>query len=80
MGEPKSAVNLVLPTSSPTITVTHVITQAGQTEPVVDTIETTGNQVSLTIGESPVFVEGIQPQTAPSLGEVFLPLVLKDSE
>jgi hypothetical protein len=80
MGEPKSTVNLVLPASSPTITVTHTITQAGQTEPAVETIETTGNQVSLTIGESPIFIEGIQPQTAPSLGAVFLPLVLKGSE
>jgi hypothetical protein len=77
MGEAKSAVNLTLPASSPVVTVTHVITQTGQTEPRVDAIPATGGQVALSVSESPIFVEGIESQQARAPSRVYLPLVLK---
>jgi hypothetical protein len=79
MDEPKATVNLVLPTNSPIITVTHVITQAGQTNPTVELVEAT-EQITLTVSESPIFVEGLQPQQAESPHDVYLPVLLNDSE
>jgi hypothetical protein len=76
MGESKSTVPVVLPASSPTITVTHIITQAGQPEPIVEYLEADG-QITLTVGESPIFVQGIQSQVQQS---VYLPILLKDGE
>jgi hypothetical protein len=77
MGEAKPALNLTLPASSSVVTVTHVITQTGQTEPRVDIIEITGGQVVLRVNESPVYVEGIEPQQVQTPSRVYLPLVLK---
>jgi hypothetical protein len=78
MEEPKSAATVTLPVTSSTITVTHVITQVGQTEPTVEVIEATG-QITLVVSESPIFVEGILPQQAQSRGDVYLPLIPKGS-
>jgi hypothetical protein len=51
----------------------------GQTEPTVEFIETTG-QITLTVSESPIFVEGLQPQQAEPQQNVYLPVLLKDRE
>ncbi|MBN2004468.1 MAG: hypothetical protein JXA21_14025 [Anaerolineae bacterium] len=79
MDEPKSTVTLTLPASAPVITVTHTITQVGQTEPTLEFIAAT-EQVTLTVGESPVFVEGLQPQQPTPQYTVYLPVVLKGGE
>jgi hypothetical protein len=79
IGEPKPTADLVLPTNSPTVTVTHVITQMGQTEPIVEVIEAAG-QITLTVSELPIFVEGLQPQQADPQNNVYLPLLLKEGE
>ena len=63
----------LLPASSSIITVTHVITQTGQTEPVVELIEAT-ERIMLTVSESPIFVEGV----AGSSQEIFLPIIVKE--
>jgi hypothetical protein len=79
MDEPKSTVTLTLPASMPVITVTHTITQMGQTEPTLEFVEAT-DQAILTVSESPIFVEGLQPQQATPQYTVYLPVLLKDSE
>jgi hypothetical protein len=80
MGETKPTVNVTLPVITSTITVTHVITQAGQTEPAVETIAAIDDQITLTVGESPIFVEGVQPQPAEASQRVYLPILVKDSQ
>jgi hypothetical protein len=74
MGETKPAVNVDLPVSASTITVTHTITQTGQTEPSVDVIKATDGQVNLVVSETPIFVE--DKQQAFPLQKLYLPLVL----
>ena len=80
MGETKPTVNVTLPVISSSITVTHVITQAGQTEPTIETIAAIDDQITLTVGESPIFIEGIQPQPAAAPQGIYLPIVLRGSE
>lgn len=79
MEEIKPTANVTLPVTSLMITVTHVITQTGQTEPSVEVIETAGGQVKLTVSESPIFIEDTQAQPGQPQGRIYLPLVLKSS-
>jgi hypothetical protein len=75
MGEPKPTVDLALPTTASAVTVTHVITRVGQMEPLVEWIAST-RQITLTVSESPIFVEGVQLRQTTS--KIFLPCILKE--
>lgn len=73
MGESEPTATVALPVASPTVTLTHTITQAGQSEPCTETLAAgQGGQVTLAVSETPVFVEEAWPQW-----RLFLPRVLK---
>jgi hypothetical protein len=74
MGEAEPVVTVSLPVASPTVTVTHVITQTSQTEPAVEVLETANGQVTLRVGETPVFVEAAQWQP-----RLYLPFIVRTS-
>jgi hypothetical protein len=69
--EAEPEVTVALPVASPVVTVTHIITQAGQTEPVVGTVEVMEGQIVLTVTETPMLVEEQEQQ------RLYLPFVLR---
>jgi hypothetical protein len=56
--EPEPAVTVTLPVATTAVTVTHIITAVGQTEPLVEALPVVDGAASLTVGETPLFVEG----------------------
>lgn len=71
--EREPEVTVALSVSSPAVTVTHIITRAGQTQPVVEIKPAIGGRVALTVGETPILVEeALLP------GRTYLPPVTKE--
>jgi len=56
--EPEPTVAVTLPVATTAVTVTHIITALGQTQPLVEVLPAADGVVSLEVGETPLFVEG----------------------
>jgi hypothetical protein len=72
-GQAEGSVTVQLSVSSPVATVTHIITAIGQTQPTVEAVPAAGSQVTLTVTETPIFVEEVSPR-----GQSYLPLVQEE--
>jgi len=57
-GEAEGSVTLELPASSAVVTVTHIITELGQTAPISDTLPVVDGRITLAVTETPILVEG----------------------
>lgn len=58
MGELEAQVTVRLPVATEALTVTHVVTASGQSQPAAEVVPVTEGAVRLTVREAPIFVEG----------------------
>jgi hypothetical protein len=57
VGEPEATIVYDLPVASPSVTVTHLLTEEGQTTPRVEKVKTGEGKARLTLTEAPIIVE-----------------------
>ncbi|MFQ6057707.1 MAG: PQQ-binding-like beta-propeller repeat protein [Anaerolineae bacterium] len=72
MGEVEPSVTVTLPVATTAVTVTYIITETGQSDPLVEVLPAASGVVHLTVTETPILVEGVRP-----LRRVYLPIVLR---
>lgn len=74
IGEIEPSLIVTLPVASSVVTVTHVITQMGQADPLAEVVEAMDGRVVLRVGETPIFVEEKLVQR-----KLYLPLAAKEN-
>jgi hypothetical protein len=57
--EEPAPVQVTLALDAPSVLVTHLVTEVGQTEPQTETLAVENGQLTLSVGSEPVFVEAV---------------------